>query len=425
MLIASLVLAARLASQTAYEKDMAFAVDAIAKEAAALIEFKKLPWPAVAKEFLARSKKVQTNEDHFALLVRLLARLRDGHARVELRDKTKGLKPPEDLGFDVMGSGISFCQVGNRIYLKSTWSAAASAGFEPGQEVVKVSDLPPLAFLEKSRARLRDVNSFSTDQHEAFHAGHAGLGLRPGTRLEIEVRAQDGKTMKRTITPSKAALAARGPAFFPKGTTSHEDLNYAMLPSGYGYLHVRRCPNSVVDQIDAVLKKLDLAKGLVLDFRANSGGGFDHEAFMGRFVPKGTTMDFGHAYASAGETVCVCPIVVIIDATIVSAGETAAGMFKEDGRAYVIGESKTAGMSSQKTTIELPSGLFGLYVSTRSNKQRWNGGRGIEGLGIEPHEIVPYDPKDLARGEDTLIRRAETILSKFPAAKVPYKAPQR
>ena len=89
----------------------------------------------------------------------------------------------------------------------------------------------------------------------------------------------------------------------------------------------------------------------------------------------------------------------------------------------MIGESATAGMSSQKTTIDLPSGLFGLYVSTGSNKGRLNAGKGIEGLGVIPHEIVAYSAVDLAGGVDTLIRRASELLKKFPTEKVPYKAP--
>ncbi len=96
-------------------------------------------------------------------------------------------------------------------------------------------------------------------------------------------------------------------------------------------------------------------------------------------------------------------------------------MFKEDGRAYMIGETPTAGMSSSKTTIDLPSGKFSLYVSVRSNKSRFQGGRGIEGIGFIPHETIPYDPADLSEGVDTLIKRAEELLAKFPKGKVPYK----
>ena len=41
-------------------------------------------------------------------------------------------------------------------------------------------------------------------------------------------------------------------------------------------------------------------------------------------------------YASAGPKPYGGPVVVIIDAGVRSAGETASGMFKEDGRAYEI-----------------------------------------------------------------------------------------
>ncbi len=39
-----------------------------------------------------------------------------------------------------------------------------------------------------------------------------------------------------------------------------------------------------------------------------------------------------------------------------------------------------------------------------------------------PHELVEFDPKDLAAGRDTLILRAEALLAKFPADKVPFKS---
>ena len=87
---------------------------------------------------------------------------------------------------------------------------------------------------------------------------------------------------------------------------------------------------------------------------------------------------------------------VIVDGSVVSAGETASGMFKEDGRAFMIGPQATAGMSSSKRTIQLPSKKFSLYVSVRSNKARFNGRKGIEGIGVPPHEFVDYDPKELA-----------------------------
>ncbi len=135
-------------------------------------------------------------------------------------------------------------------------------------------------------------------------------------------------------------------------------------------------------------------------------------------------LTFNKTYASTGPDPYGGPIVVIVDGLVRSAGETATGIFKEDGRAYMIGESATAGMSAVKKTIELPSRLFALYVAVASNKGRFNQGRGIEGIGVIPHEIVLYDPADLSQGKDTLIRRAETLLRDFPQSKVPYLAAQ-
>ena len=121
----------------------------------------------------------------------------------------------------------------------------------------------------------------------------------------------------------------------------------------------------------------------------------------------------GKTYVSTGDNPYGGPMVVIVDATVRSAGETAAGILKEDGRGYMIGESATAGMSSSKEMIQLPSGCFEIRVSVYSNKLRFNEGRGIEGIGVVPHEIVEFDPKDLAAERDTLILRAELLLEQF------------
>ncbi len=115
---------------------------------------------------------------------------------------------------------------------------------------------------------------------------------------------------------------------------------------------------------------------------------------------------------------------VLVDGTVCSAAETGSGMFKEEGRAYLLGESPTAGMSSSKETIALPSGQFELYVSVFSNKARYQGGRGIEGIGMQPHETVALDPEDLAQGKDTLIETGWERLRDFPKNKVPYR-PER
>ena len=159
--------------------------------------------------------------------------------------------------------------------------------------------------------------------------------------------------------------------------------------------------------------------GLILDMRANGGGGCDHEAVFGHFLAKGQRWRGYEGKYDGGYT---GPLVVIVDAGVRSAGETIAGMFKEDGRAYMIGESATAGMSSQKVEVTTPSGLFTIRFSVASNKSRFNDGRGIEGIGVPPHEVVLASAQDLLSDKDTLIEHAAELLKTgFPKGSVPYQ----
>ena len=412
--------------ESVYEKDVAFALAEIEKQCGVFFETKKIDWKKVEKEFTAAARTVKTDQDELVLLTRLLARLEDGHAAVQRGPKTKDLEWPKDGPYGVKGElqgcGMFWCRVGKKLYVKNVWNAAQQVGLEAGSEILTVDGVPAAKWLDARIANLRETYAFSTDHQAFFYACHWGLAEPAGTRIELELKDPKGKPKKRTITYSKGNPTPWGPAFFPENLASTVDLNFGLLPSGAAYVHVRRSKGDLPEQMDEALAKIGAAPGLVLDFRGNSGGGFDHEAFLGRFVPKGEKLAFGNTYESTGAHPYGGPIVAIVDATVRSAGETAAGIFKEDGRAYMIGESPTAGMSSQKSTIELPSHLFSLYVSTSSNKQRFNGGKGIEGIGVIPHEIVEYDPKDLAAGVDTLIARADALLGKFPQDEVPYKA---
>lgn len=407
-------------AQSVYEKDVAFALDELEQQCGSFFSVEDIDWKAVRKEFGAAAKSVKDEQSHLVLLTRLLARLEDGHAAVKPTEKTKDVRWPDEP--EPTGVGMFWCRSKKKIYLKSIWNEAKELGLEPGMEVVTVDGQPVDEWLGRRIASFRDRFSFSTDHQAFFWTCHRGLAMPKGTRLELELRKLDGKKKKATLTYVNGKPGAWGPAVFPPKLETKGDVTFGLLESGHAYVHVRRSPEDLPAQIDVALAAVGKAPGMVLDFRANSGGGFDHEDLLGRFVPAGEKLVGQITYESRGPRQYGGKLVVIVDGTIVSAGETAAGIFKEDGRAYMIGESPTAGMSSQKTTIELPSGLFGLYVSVRSNKQRFNDGRGIEGIGVMPHELVEFDPKDLAAGVDTLIRRADELLAKFPKDKVPFEA---
>jgi C-terminal processing protease CtpA/Prc len=232
-----------------------------------------------------------------------------------------------------------------------------------------------------------------------------------------------GKTASGEITRSaRVGVVPSGPVFPPKGLTELGRQSYGRTAAGNGYVHLRDVPGDLPDQLDAALSAIGDVPGLVLDVRANGGGGCDHADVFARFLPEGKA--FG-PYKGAGKRPFAGPMVVILDAGVRSAGETVAGQFKEDGRAYAIGDTPTAGMSSAKETVAVPSGMFAVLFSVASHKGRFNGGRGIEGIGVPPHEVVPYDATDLLAGTDTEIRRAEELLATgFPKGVVRWQPPR-
>lgn len=408
------------AASEACERDVAFALPELAKRCATLIEQKQLDWKKVGIEMAAAAKAAKDDSDHLLVLVRLIARLHDGHAAVVPLDAGKNIELPERLRGERAGSGLFLCKAGGKLLVKNAWAGAAAVGVKAGMEVVKVDGKPALEWITARTAELRDTQSWSTDQQAFFATCHWGLAFPAGTRLELELKDAKGKKLTRTVTCDKTSQLPDGPAVLPEGLEIAKDLKWGKTAAGWGYLHLRRCPDDLPEQVDAALAAIGKVPGLILDFRGNGGGSFDHAALMGRFVPASRSIAFNKTYVSAGPNPYGGPVVVIIDGNVRSAGETASGMFKEDGRAFVIGESATAGMSAHKEQFDLPSGKWALYVAVASNMGRFNGGRGIEGIGVPPHEVVEFKAKDLDAGVDTLIARAEELLKTYPQSKVPY-----
>lgn len=412
--------AGRSATSEACRRDVDFALDELSKRCGSLIEQKQIDWAAVGREMRAAADAARDDSDHLLVLVRLVARLRDGHAAVIPLAAGKGIELPAAMTGERGGLGLFLCRTGGKVIVKSSFAEAAGAGIAPGMEVVKVDGRPAADWLAARVETLRDTECFSTEAQAFTFACHWGLAFPTGTRVELELKDAKGKRVARTITCGSAPQVPDGPAFLPDGLERTKDLKYGRTKAGFGYVHVRRCPDDLPQQMDVALAALTDAKGVILDFRGNSGGGFDHDALMGRFIPTGRSIDFAKHYASAGPNPYGGPVVVIIDATVRSAGETASGMFKEDGRAFCIGEGPTAGMSAVKEQFDLPSGKWALHVAVASNKGRFNGGRGLEAIGVIPDETVEYAPKELAAGIDSQIARAEALLKRFPQNKVRY-----
>jgi C-terminal processing protease CtpA/Prc len=348
---------------------------------------------------------------------RLIARLRDGHAAlVDL----KVTVPDEARGRRFTGPRVHLVIIEDKVFVRQAFGSAQQAGIEIGMEVVAIDDTPIRPWLKRTVARLEDERGYSTDHAALYYACHTGLADWEGSKIKIHLVKEGQKKTIEIVRSGGPNFVPIGPIFPPKELARTGRQFASRTGSGIGYIHLRDVPGNLPEQLDEMLSQIGDAPGLILDMRANGGGGCNHEAVFGRFVATGKKW---RQYAGAGPRPFTGPMVVIVDAGVRSAGETVAGMFKEDGRALMTGDTPTAGMSSQKKNYRsqaASSRFIFLWPATRGALMA---DAGIEGVGVAPHELTPYAPADLARGVDTQIRRAEELLSKgLPKDKVPWEA---
>jgi carboxyl-terminal processing protease len=404
-------------AKAGYAKDVEFLLTELEKRAGHFFTLKKIDWPKVSAQFREEVKQVPDDSAFAKLCARLLARLKDGHARLTA---LKVKFPDESQGRRWTGPRVHLLAQGGKVYVRAAFKDAEAAGVKPGMEVTQIDGKPAQEWLEAKTTELADLTGFSTPHQALYAACHWGLEDWEGKTIRLELKDAKGEEKSLQLTRNGGPNAAPlGPVFPPAGAKAVGRQTYAKTAGGYGYIHLRDVPAELPTQLDKMLAALGDVPGLILDTRANGGGGCDHEAVFARFLAAGEKW---RQYTGAGTRPFTGPMIVIVDAGTRSAGETIAGQFGEDGRAYVIGDTPTAGMSSQKQSLAVPSGMLSVIFSVRSNKARFNEGKGIEGIGVPPMEVVPYVPAELASGVDSEIRRAEEIFKAgLPVEKVAYE----
>ena len=305
-----------------YAKDLEFLLEELPKKARGLLTDKKIDWPKATKDLKAEVKKVKDDAAFARLVNRILARLRDGHAAVvkvspEFETALKAAREAEAKGRRWTGPRVHLAPAGDKVLVVEAFGDAAKQGVKVGMEVVSIDQQPARAWLEKRAAEMRDEDSFSTD-HAALHAaGHWGMATWEGTPISFELL--DGTDRKKvTITRNGGPnFVPAGPVHPPKDLKSVKRTSYGKTEAGFGYIHLRDVPDDLPRQLDEALAAIGDVPGLVLDMRANGGGGCDHEAVFARFVASGARW---RHYASQGDKPFAGPMVVIVDAGVRSAG---------------------------------------------------------------------------------------------------------
>ena len=361
-------------------------------------ELKKIDWPAVGAELLPRAKGVKDEREFGLLVMELVARLEDSYAVVE---PGKAAVPvPEFPAFD---PGFA-CVLDGRgkpvVYHVDRGGPAAAKGVRPGMTVVSIDGKGAEEVMAARMKELSRYAGYSSDRFLRYHAAQYLPKVKEkGGKVTVVFEDVRGAGRKVELAATLGTrYVPRLPVPVP-GVSDSANVSWTKFDDGIGYVYVRRINQDLVPRLDQAVAELQGVRGLIIDVRGNSGGGFDANRSHRNFDPDDA--------AEPGRPRFKGPMAVLIDPRCISAGEGWASWFVAKKRARFFGEA-TAGASSRKRKYTLSNGLYAVQFPVKAYTGFLD--RPIERRGLEPDEPVRQSAADLAAGRDTVLEAAKKFL---------------
>ena len=251
----------------------------------------------------------------------------------------------------------------------------------------------------------------------------------PSGELSQRIRGEAGTPVELTIR--RVGMAEPIVLRLVRAQVKVAWLSARMLDDGIGYLKIRTFPTpdalGPFREAMARFEDADIA-ALVIDVRGNPGGVVDSGVEVAsRFIRNGPL--YQRLDRSGGERTVTAfgdywnrdtPIAVLTDGNSGSMSEILASAIRENGVGRVIG-TRTAGNVAGTTPYPLQDGS-GLAVTgwvIRSGL-----GKTLNGVGLEPDQVVELDPQQLAAGRDNQLDLALEYLRDESAARAATVRPR-
>ncbi len=362
---------------------------------------KNIDWQAVGKELLPRVKRVKTDKQFGLLCMKLIAKLEDSHAQLQAGK----LKPPApaiprwDPGFacliDDRGKAI--------VYYVDKDGPAEKAGVEIGMAVLSVNGRSTERTIAKCMKKASTYWGFSSKRYLRYQAARWFVRqMKRGVIVRLKMQTIDGKTRTFKI-PAKLKIRYIPRLPVPiKGVSDSASVSWTMLEGNIGYIYIRRIRKNLVASLDRAVGELKGARGLIIDVRGNSGGGFDNRRAHRNFAIDDKEEPQRPRYGGS--------IALLIDPRCISAGEGWASWFIAKKRAKVFGVA-TAGASGRKRSYALKNGLYKVRFPVKAYRGFLD--RPIERKGLTPDVPIKQNARDLIAGRDTVLEAARTYLIGF------------
>lgn len=378
-----------------------------------------LDWSAMRAEFrpLAATAKDQT--ELYALLRRMLARLRDSHTRIYAPDERFDWREPRFVGIGVRVREIEGQLIVSEI---ERGSEAALAGLRAGDVIVRVDGEPAATIMARRlqeqtgamEAQVVNVNPVTTVRARVVAAARIFDGPRDSL-AEVIFKSGDDHARERSVR-LRRGWHARSVSLRVRRTGARGRI---------GVVQFNIFTESIVGELARSLKnELPNARGLVIDLRDNGGG--ESEAMtdiaslflpaatkLGRFTDRAGRVKLelqtrsALLSAAAVLTNFQAPLMVLTSTRTASAAEVFIAALKKSKRAQVVGENTCGCVLGLRRRHTLPDG--GLLDISEMDFHTPNGTR-LENTGVTPDEYITPTRRDLRANHDRALERALEML---------------
>lgn len=418
-------------------------------------------WNAVRDELRPKMEAATTEEQARAILTEMISRLGQSHmavlpAAAYTAEENENAGPAG--GGDGAGKGSEGVAGGSAG--ASAGSSAGTSAASAGSVVKEESDRPGTVGIdlrvEKGRAIVTSVAEGSPAAKAGVGMGwevvsvgranvrrglsrmteEAGVGMPLSAIQSMQIRSlvngEVGRTVHigflngqdKAVTKSLVAVEPDGVAVkFGQLPEVNLELRKKLLPGDIAYIstNIWLDPIRTMKFVESAINEYPTAKGFIIDLRGNPGGLGVMAMGMGGFFVTERNQVLGEMKMRQGNQRFILnprkpsfsgPVAILIDDLSASTSEIFAGGMRDIGRARVFG-TRSAGAALPSVIEILPNGDRFQYVFANYTSAN---GSVLEGNGVVPDVVVPFDRAALLRGEDPVVEKARAwIMSQSPA----------
>lgn len=400
----------------------------------AFTELKKIDWAAKGKEFRPRFEEAEKKSDPHAYALALrdfLWSIPDTHIGFDqtLLNDDFASATEGGLGFAMRETDDG--KIISNFILKG--GPAEKAGMKWGAEILALDGKPTTELVD---ATVPWSSPFSNPIIKRLQQLRYATRF-PMTKGQVEVKFKNPGGAEQTATlevVSERDSFSFGSFYFGQPATSLP-VEYAVLPSGYGYLKVNSFLDNDVLSIQVWERAIkyfndNQIPGVILDMRVNDGGSgwladqmaayfFDKEIVVGNVAKY--SKDTGKFYMDPGDESRMIPpraalqyngpVAVLVGPACVSACEFFSYNMTINNRAIIVGQYPTEGAGGSVERFLMPERILTQMTTGRAVDA--DGNIHLEGKGVAPTVKVPVTAETLqkqANGEDVVLQAAEDAL---------------